>query len=502
MDESLTQPRAPAEAKPNTQAETLAPPAAADPDATAAGVPSAPADGSVPPELADHPHYRVLGLIGQGGMGAVYKAEHRLMERTVALKLIKPALFDNPGAVQRFRQEVKAAARLQHPNIVTAHDAGQAGPLHFLVMEYVEGRSLAEYLQEKGTLPAAEACEYARQAAVGLRHAHEKGMVHRDVKPHNLMRTPDGLVKILDFGLSRFGQAVEPKAEESGTLGGSAAGSLTQAGAIVGMADYMAPEQATDSHRADIRADIYSLGCTLYHLLTGSVPYPGGSVLDKLTRHAVGKPPDPRTLRRDLSPGLAAVVRKMMARDPADRFQTPGEVATALTPFVASPRKRRRRRTAVLVGLLAVLLAAGVSTLIYAVIGGKPSVPNVPVPIAEKYPGPLVAVARPRRPTPCAAKTCRRRRWRWPGAATRRPRRPSWSPSSAAPGSATTATPPSRSTARTARRWPFPAATTSSFSTRPRGNYGARWSATPSTSTASPSARTARRWPPSAGTAK
>ena len=212
MDEPPIQPRAPAEAKPNTEAETLAPPAPADPGATAGGAPAAPADGSVPPELADHPHYRVLALIGQGGMGAVYKAEHRLMERTVALKVIKPALFDNPGAVQRFRQEVKAAARLQHPNIVTAHDAGQAGALHFLVMEYVEGRSLAEYLQEKGTLPAAEACEYARQAAVGLQHAHEKGMVHRDVKPHNLMRTPDGQVKILDFGLARFGQAAEAEA--------------------------------------------------------------------------------------------------------------------------------------------------------------------------------------------------------------------------------------------------------------------------------------------------
>jgi hypothetical protein len=147
----------------------------------------------VPPELADHPRYRLLGLIGQGGMGAVYKAEHRRMQRLVALKIINPGLMAKPATVERFQQEVRAAAKLHHPNIVTAHDADQAGGLHFLVMEYVEGRSLADLVSERGPLPAAEACEYVRQAALGLQHAHEQGMVHRDVKPHNLMLTPSPL---------------------------------------------------------------------------------------------------------------------------------------------------------------------------------------------------------------------------------------------------------------------------------------------------------------------
>jgi predicted Ser/Thr protein kinase len=158
----------------------------------------------VPPELADHPRYRVLALLGQGGMGAVYKAEHRRMDRPVALKVINPGLLTNPATVSRFQHEVRAAARLAHPNIVTAYDADQAGDLHFLVMEYVEGKSLADVVQERGPLPASEACEYVRQAALGLQHAHERGMVHRDVKPQNLMVTPSGTVKILDFGLARF----------------------------------------------------------------------------------------------------------------------------------------------------------------------------------------------------------------------------------------------------------------------------------------------------------
>ena len=210
-----TPPSEPGPPRPTAEGETLAvvPPAPAD---TGDGAPRPAAEPApLPPELVDHPRYRVVALIGAGGMGAVYKAEHRLMERTVALKVVNPAFIDNPAAVRRFQQEVKAAARLHHPNIVASHDADQAGSLHFLVMEYVEGRSLADYAQEKGPLPIPEACEYARQAALGLQHAHEHGLVHRDVKPHNLMRTPDGRIKILDFGLARLGQAAEPRPEPS-----------------------------------------------------------------------------------------------------------------------------------------------------------------------------------------------------------------------------------------------------------------------------------------------
>jgi serine/threonine protein kinase len=179
----------------------------------------APIPSDVPAELAGHTRYRVKGLIGVGGMGAVFKAEHQLMERPVALKVINRDLLGNPAALERFRREVKAAARLAHPNIVTAHDADQAGDTHFLVMEYVEGISLGRLVAEKGPLPVAQACDYVRQVALGLQHAHEQGMVHRDVKPQNLMLTPQGQVKILDFGLARLALEKSPReATEAASL--------------------------------------------------------------------------------------------------------------------------------------------------------------------------------------------------------------------------------------------------------------------------------------------
>src|SRR5205807_7459616 len=185
----------------------------------------------------EHPRYPVLELLGSGGMGAVYRAEHRLMERHVALKVINPGLMDKPALVERFRREVKAAARLIHPNIVHAYDADQAGSTHFLVMEYVEGISLAQQIQEHGPLPVIEACDYIRQAALGLQHASECGMVHRDIKPHNLMLTPAGQVKILDFGLARFArEIVSPgQASDTGIAGSSAGvegGGLTEVGVL------------------------------------------------------------------------------------------------------------------------------------------------------------------------------------------------------------------------------------------------------------------------------
>ena len=158
----------------------------------------------LPPELAAHPRYRVEQLLGAGGMGAVYRAHHLVLGRSVALKVINPALTNRAAAVERFARESRAAARLSHPNIVAAFDAEQAGGTHFLVMEYVEGTDLARLVQEQGPLPVDRACEYVRQCALGLQHAFEQGMVHRDIKPHNLMLTPDGRVKILDFGLARL----------------------------------------------------------------------------------------------------------------------------------------------------------------------------------------------------------------------------------------------------------------------------------------------------------
>jgi serine/threonine protein kinase len=191
-------------------------------------------------------------------------------------------------------------------------------------MEYVEGQSLADYLRVKGPLPYAEACEYVRQAALGLQHAAEQGMVHRDVKPHNLMRTPKGQIKVLDFGLARCGRETEKARTQ-----------LTQQGVLMGTADYMAPEQASDSRVADARADVYSLGCTLYHLLTGRVPFPEGGTVEKIIKHAVEQAAPVGALRPDLPVGLVRAVERMMAKAPEQRYQTPGQVAEALAPYAA-----------------------------------------------------------------------------------------------------------------------------------------------------------------------
>ena len=328
--------------------------AATEPDSTegmAESVAKAPA-AAVPPALTNHPRYRVGALLGVGGMGAVYKAEHLLMERPVALKVLNRELIDKPATIERFRREVRAAARLTHPNIVAAFDAEQAGEVHFLVMEYVEGVSLARRIAEEGPLPVAQVCDYVRQAALGLEHAHERGMVHRDIKPQNLMLTPSGQVKILDFGLARFVMESVPAGamlgEENAAAPSNAEGQtkpLTQIGIVMGTPDYIAPEQARDSHVADIRADIYSLGCTLYDLLAGHAPFPEGSAVQKVKAHLARTPKPLKDLRPDVPPELIRTIERMMAKDPAERFQTPVEVAAALTPFLAvAPTPPRRKK--------------------------------------------------------------------------------------------------------------------------------------------------------------
>jgi uncharacterized protein (TIGR03067 family) len=318
--------------------------------------------GKVPTALAEHPRYRIVELLGQGGMGAVYKAQHLLMDRLVALKVINAELLGNPAAIERFRREVKAAAKLTHPNIVTAYDAEQAGDSHFLVMEFVEGQSLARLLAEQGPLPVAQACEYARQAALGLQHAFEKGMVHRDVKPANLMLTPQGQVKVLDFGLARFAQESQPAVlPEATSAAGPSAESLTQVGAVMGTLDYIAPEQVGEAHTADIRADIYSLGCTLYDLLAGHPPFPNETALHKALAHVVKTARPLTELRKDVPQALAKVVARMMAKDPVRRYPTPAAVAQALAPFAAP---RRRRRLLVCLGVL--LICLGLAGAVYA----------------------------------------------------------------------------------------------------------------------------------------
>ncbi len=305
---------------------------------------------AIPPELARHERYRVMRLLGEGGMGSVYEAEQIVMQRRVALKVIRRACTASPAALERFRREVRAAALLSHPNIVTAYDAETAGELHFLVMEYVEGISLAWLVKERGPLPIEEACEYVRQAALGLQHAHERGLVHRDIKPDNLIRCSDGTVKILDFGLAAL-------TAESG-------GGLTEANVVMGTPEYMAPEQAEDSHKADIRADLYSLGCTLYYLLTGKPPYPAPTPLLKVLAHRDRPVPSLRRARPDVPPELAAVVERLLAKKPEDRYQTPRDVAAALQPFTRSAVRPRRKRGSLLVAaavaaLFAVIVLAG-----------------------------------------------------------------------------------------------------------------------------------------------
>lgn len=307
-------------------------------------------DLDLPAELVDHPRYRIARLLGHGGMGDVYLAEHKVMNRMVALKVIKPQLVQNDAAVRRFHREVQAAARLHHANIVAAYDAEQAGDLHYLVMEFVDGVDLNEVLKERGELPVAEAVNLVEQAAIGLAHAHELGMVHRDIKPHNLMVTrenasessPGRVLKILDFGLANFAsgttaEKIEKERSESPTAASETLHHLTQMGTMMGTPDYIAPEQAEDAHTADIRADIYSLGCTFYTLLTGKAPFDSGSVLEKIKAHNETPPPPISDLRDDVPPAVAGVLNKMMAKSAADRYQTPQELIAALRATLPKP---------------------------------------------------------------------------------------------------------------------------------------------------------------------
>ncbi len=296
------------------------------------------------PELTGHPRYRIIAPVGRGGMGSVYKAEHRLMQRSAAIKVINPELIRHPLAVERFRREVRAAAKLSHPNIVAAWDAEQAGNLHLLVMEFVDGTDLATVVQQRGPLDVSQACDYIAQAARGLQHAYEKGMVHRDIKPHNLMLTPDGRVRILDFGLAGIVSDDDKTLPESaeGHSPSNTAGHLTSIGSVMGTPDYMAPEQAVDAHSADIRADIYSLGCTLCFLLTGQPPFEAGGVAEKLTAHAQKVPQQLSERRKDVPIALSKVADRLLAKKPEDRFQTPAEVVAALEPFTQAGQSGQR----------------------------------------------------------------------------------------------------------------------------------------------------------------
>jgi len=273
--------------------------------------------------------YQLLELIGAGGMGAVYLCEHTLMRRLVALKVLPVEKLADPSNEDRFYREARAIAALDHPNIVRAYDIDQYEKLHFLVMEYVDGTSLQEivarYVLEKKPFDPIRAAHYIAQAAIGMQHGHELGMVHRDIKPGNLLLDRTGVIKVLDMGLARFFNKQQDSVTEK-----------YDDRCVLGTADYLAPEQAV-SNLVDIRADIYALGGTFYFMLTGQTPFPDGTITAKLVAHQTREPRSVDTYRSDVPAGMIAVLRRMMAKEPADRHQTPIEVAEALAEWADVP---------------------------------------------------------------------------------------------------------------------------------------------------------------------
>ena len=301
-------------------------------------------DPRVTSEWPSVPGYEVLGKLGQGGMGEVFKARQERLDRLVALKIIrKENLSQDPAAIHRFQREAQMAAQLSHPNIIVIYDFNQHGPTYYIAMEYVEGVDLHNLVQDLGPLQPEMAAAYIRQLALGLQHAFEQGMVHRDIKPSNLMvalpRTevsnpsalppgpPDldqlqkGIVKILDLGTALITHAADSESAK-----------WTKQGTLMGTPDYLAPEQAVDSHTVDIRADLYSVGCTFYYLLTGKPPFGEFPLMKKLIMHQNDEPRPVRDMQPHVPASLEAVVRRLLAKRPKDRYQTPGELAEALAP--------------------------------------------------------------------------------------------------------------------------------------------------------------------------
>jgi serine/threonine protein kinase len=309
-------------ARPNTVAEPC-PPRPSSAAETPNAIPPLPS-GPLPPELVNHPQYEVIRELGRGGMGVVYLARNKPMNRLEVLKVLQKEILKRQGSVDRFMQEIQSAAQLNDPNVVAAYAVLQLGDLIVFAMEHVEGHDLGHLVRERGPLPMVNACYFIYQAAQGLQHAHERGMIHRDIKPDNLILYREGkraTVKILDFGLAKMSSE------------GAADASLTVDDQMLGTPDYVAPEQTRDAKSADIRADIYSLGCTLYHLLAGKPPFRGSSLFEILEAHKWVEAKPLNQLRSDVPEALAAIVAKMMAKDPKLRYQQPSEVAQSLKPF-------------------------------------------------------------------------------------------------------------------------------------------------------------------------
>lgn len=316
--------------------------------------------------------YRLLELIGAGGMGAVYLCEHTLMKRLVALKVLPvEKLEDQSGSLERFHREARAVAALDHPNIVRAYDIDQHEKLHFLVMEYVDGNSLQEIIARHGPMDPVRAAHYIAQAAVGIQHAHELGMVHRDIKPGNLLLDRTGVIKVLDMGLARFfnkpADSVTEKYDQN---------------CVLGTADYLAPEQAV-SNNVDIRADVYSLGGTMYFMLTGQTPFPDGTIAAKLVAHQTRDPKPVEAHRGDVPPGMIEVLRRMMVKRADDRYQEPIEVAEALAEWADQD-----------IGLPPTKEMPGLCPLVLALTGHAVDKSGSQVPLARSLFGPGRSVFR------------------------------------------------------------------------------------------------------------
>jgi len=267
--------------------------------------------------------YKLLERVGVGGMGQVFLCEHMFMKKRVAVKVLPPAKADQPAALGRFYREARAAGGLQHDNIVRTHDIDQDGNLHFIVMDYVDGSNLLDVVKKFGPMDCGRAASYMRQIASGLDYAFRNGIIHRDVKPGNILIDRKGTARVLDMGLARFfndhGDQLTIKYDDK---------------IVLGTADYVAPEQVANSHSVDIRADIYGLGATFYFLLAGHPPFPTGTVSQKLLWHRTKEPTPIRQIRPEIPEGLAAIVARMMAKDPKARFQTPAQVVAELDAWV------------------------------------------------------------------------------------------------------------------------------------------------------------------------
>jgi len=259
--------------------------------------------------------FELIEKIGEGSMGVVYKARQKSMDRVVALKILSPRLARNARYIARFQREARAAARLNHPNIVAGIDVGEYQGYHYFAMELIEGRTVQEILDEKGFIPERRAIEIAAQITDALGHAWDRGLIHRDVKPGNIVITADGTAKITDLGLAKYTQDEEI--------------ALTDTGTTLGTAYYLSPEQARGEGAIDIRSDIYGLGSTLFHMLTGQPPYHGTPV-SVMTQHVNAAVPDPKSIKKDLSDSISDVLKMMMAKDVRDRYHTPDELAIDL----------------------------------------------------------------------------------------------------------------------------------------------------------------------------